>query len=229
MAQASLKFTIESARAAALASHCAAGLATAARYRSAARLLRAAEALARSAVAELGFPAPQPASAASAAVPGGTGEPSKRAVRRRAKKEKGKMGAAAMSVELVQSVAVSGGVSEAALPPAVQPSLVSAGAGPGTVRTLRARISRERSPRRSRPPSASSASAPAGSATGSASIGRLAVGQTALLGGLESRPELTGSVTILSFDSLAGRYAVTVDATGEKFKVKGANLKALPL
>ena len=35
----------------------------------------------------------------------------------------------------------------------------------------------------------------------------------------------TGSATILSFDSVAARYAVVVDATGEKINVKEVNLR----
>jgi len=54
-------------------------------------------------------------------------------------------------------------------------------------------------------PTASSASALVGAASGSASAGLFAVGQTVILGGLESRPELTGSVSILSYDSVVGR------------------------
>lgn len=52
------------------------------------------------------------------------------------------------------------------------------------------------------------------------------VGQTVILEGLQSRPELIGSVSILSYDAVVGRYAVMVEATGEKIKVKEANLHA---
>ena len=97
---------------------------------------------------------------------------------------------------------------------------------PGKAHTLKPRTSRERSPRRCSSPTASSASASVGMATGPTGSGLFVVGQTVVLGGLESRPELSGSVTILSYDSVAGRYAVTVDATGEKIKVKGVNLHA---
>ena len=70
------------------------------------------------------------------------------------------------------------------------------------------------------------ASALVGNASSSAGNGFFTVGQKVLLGCLGSRPELTGSAVILSYDSVAERYAVSVDATGEKIKVKEVNLRA---
>jgi hypothetical protein len=211
MALEAKKSVLEAARAAALAAHCAAGLASSAGLRPAARLLRTAEALSRSAIAALTCPSPPtPAPAAGPAV--APAVPSARSRRRRNKKQKEEKIESAMPVDA--SVA--------------PPSVLSADATvfvPGVVRTLKARSSRERSPRRcSLSPSASSASALVGTASGSASDGLFTVGQSVMLGGLESRPELSGRVSILSFDSVAGRYAVTVDATGERIKVKGVNL-----
>ena len=227
MAPDAAKHVVEAARAAALAAHCAAGLAASAGLRPAARLLRTAEALSRSAVAALTCPSPSlPAAVAGSA--GSPAVPSARARRRRNKKQKEEMSASAVPMDVAQSPAAVDGASKVALaaPPPVLSAVASAFV-PGKERTLKAQTSRERSPRRcSPPPSASSASALVGTVSGSASIGLFTVGQTAMLGGLESRPELTGSVSILSYDSVAGRYAVTVDATGEKIKVKEANLHA---
>ena len=122
------------------------------------------------------------------------------------------------------------GISVAAVSPAalplVPPAAVAAAVVDPPRRELKATTSRERSPRRTSSPSASSTSAPVGASPGSAGMGLFAVGQTVLLEGLASRPELIGSVTILSFDAVVGRYAVSVDATGEKIKVKEANLRA---
>ena len=140
------------------------------------------------------------------------------------------MGAATMSVDVEQPVAAMDGISVAAVlpaaPPPASPAAVSAVVGDTPRRTLKAKTSRERSPSRASSPLASSTSAPVGAAPGSASMGLFAVGQTAVLEGLASRPELTGSVSILSYDAVVGRYGVSVDATGEKIKVKEANLRA---
>ena len=142
------------------------------------------------------------------------------------------MNVAAMSVDEVQLAAAADGISIAALapavPPAVLPAVVSAVVADKPRRILKAKTSRERSPRRSSSTVISSTSAPSGAVSGSASMGLFVVGQSAMLGGLESRPELTGSVSILSYDGAVGRYAVSVDATGEKIKVKEANLSAPP-
>ena len=132
-----------------------------------------------------------------------------------------------MPMDVPQSPTVSECVSQVAA--AAAPSSLSKDATafvPGKARILKPRTSRERSPRRCSSPSASAASALVGMATGPARDGLFVVGNTAVLGGLESRPELSGSVTILSYDSVAGRYAVTVDATGEQIKVKAVNLHA---
>ena len=229
MAPETVKSVIEAARATALAAHCAAGLAASARLRQAERLLRAAEALSRSAVAALTYPSlPSPAVAAEPA--GSAAALSARARRRHSKREKGKMGASSMPVDVVKPVAAMDGISVAAVlpaaPPLESPAAVSAVVADPPRRALKATTSRERSPRRISSPSASSTSAPVGAAPGSASMGLFAVGQTAVLEGLASRPKLTGSVSILSYDAVVGRYGVSVDATGEKIKVKEANLRA---
>ena len=227
MAPDAAKNVVEAARASALAAHCAAGLASSAGLREAARLLRTAEALSRSAIAALTCPSPLlPAKAAGSA--GMPAVPSARARRRRNKKQKEEMNMSAKPMDVAQSLAAADGVSKVAA--VAPPSVLSADATvfePGKTRILKPRTSRERSPRRcSSQPTASSTSALVGAASGSASAGLFAVGQTVMLGGLESRPELTGSVSILSYDSVVGRYAVTVDATGEKIKVKEVNLHA---
>ena len=216
MAPDAAKSVLEAARATALAAHCAAGLAASAGLRPAERLLRTAEALSRSAIAALTCPSPQPPATAVPAAPLAG------ARRRRNKKQKEEMNVSTMPLDVQQSPTVAESVSEVAATAA--PSSLSKDATvfvPGKPRILKPRTSRERSPRR-----CSSASALVGMATGPASDGLFVVGQTVVLGGLESRPELSGSVTILSYDSVAGRYAVTVDATGEKIKVKEVNLHA---
>ena len=137
------------------------------------------------------------------------------------------MDVSVLPMDLPQSPATTDGVSKVApvAPPSALPSATAP--EPGATRTLKPQTSRERSPRRSSsPPAASSASALVGTASGSAGAGLFTVGHTVMLGGLESRPELNGSVTILSYDSVAGRYAVSVDATAEKIKVKEVNLHA---
>jgi hypothetical protein len=223
------KHVVEAARAAALAAHCAAGLAAAAGLQPAARLLRAAEALSRSAVASLTGPSPAPAAVASPI--GSLAVPSARARRRRNnKKKKEESSESAMPMDLALAPAAMDGISKAAC--AAPPSVFSADAPefvPGKTRTLKAQTSRERSPRRCLSPhAASSASALDGKVPGFVGPGGFTVGHTVLLKGLVSRPELSGSVSILSFDAVAERYAVKVDATGEFMKVKEVNLCAVP-
>ena len=219
MAPDAAKNVLEAARATAFAAHCAAGLAASAGLRPAERLLRTAEALSRSAIAALTCPSPQPPTSAPAV-------PSARARRRRNKKlkQKGESNVSTLPMDVQQLPTVADSVSQVAA--AAVPSSLSKDAGHRMARTLKPRTSRERSPRRCSTPTASSASTSVGMATGSASDGPFVVGQTVVLGGLESRPELSGSVCILSYDSVAGRYAVRVDATGESIKVKGVNLHA---
>ena len=221
MAPDAAKNVLEAARATALAAHCAAGLAASAGLRPAERLLRTAEALSRSAIAALTCPPQQPPAKAAVV-------PSARARRRRNKKQNEKMDVSVMPMDLPQSPATTDDVYKVVL--VAQPSVLSAAATgfvPGPTRILKPRTSRERSPRRGPSPSAvSDASAPAGMASSSAGNAFFTVGQEVLLGVLGSRPEVTGSAVILSYDSVTDRYAVTVDATGERIKVKEVNLRA---
>jgi hypothetical protein len=143
--------------------------------------------------------------------------PSKRALRRRSKKEKGKM-------DVPMTLA----------DPAPAPAAAAAfelGAGPLALRRLAATSSRERSPRRPlSSPLASSASAmdaASGVATGDAGLEPFYVDQVVMLEGLESRADLTGRATILSFDRKAERVAVCAEATGERIKVKKKCLKII--
>ena len=61
-----------------------------------------------------------------------------------------------------------------------------------------------------------------------AGAGGFTVGQTAVLDGLVSRPELSGShVMLRSFDAATSRWAVALDATEEIIRVKVCNLQPL--
>ena len=54
----------------------------------------------------------------------------------------------------------------------------------------------------------------------------LSAGQAVVIGDLVCRPDLAGLVAkVLSFDSAAGRYAVCVESSGEKVRVREANLR----
>ena len=229
---------LEASRATALAAHSAASLAAAAGLREAARLLRSCEALARAATAALQSSTPPAVPAASAAP--AAEQPKK-------KKNKKKKGAGSSHGAVVEGVAMEV-VPAAALPSTAAFQLsphapaFAPGAAAASGRVLEKKSSRERSPRRdassglsSAPTSSSSATTLAVStpvalapiaAASTASGDGFSVGQAALLSGLVSRPELSGSsVTLRSFDRGSSRWAVIVDNTGESVRVKAHNLK----
>ena len=97
------------------------------------------------------------------------------------------------------------------------------GAAQSPPRRLQAHSSRERSP------------VPRSLAVGEASRPEVAAGgnprlfadnQTVLIHGLSSRLELNGQrATIVSFDAVTGRYAVSLATTSEKMKIREANIK----
>ena len=221
------KHLVEEARAVALSAHCAAGLATAARARTAARLLRSAEALARSTVAVLACRLPAQSDVASG--PAGHRAPSSRA-RRRAKKEKSKLDVEVAKVKPQPVDAVCGGSTAAALPTA---PLLGPDAGVAaklrSAQGVQATSSRERSPRR---PSSLLASSPSASLRACAALpaasGGFSAGQVAVLDGLVLRTELTcHHVTLRSFDETTSRWAASLVAGEETISVKARNLKAL--
>jgi hypothetical protein len=238
---------LEASRASALAAHSAASLAAAAGLREAARLLRSCEALARAATAALQSSSPGTSGAGEKTTV--TAAPTASVSgQRKKKKGKKKSGADSMHNAMDTGLAVDV-VPTAALPAAAAFQLspdARAFAPAGTLskpgRVLEKKASRERSPRgRASPaptssPSTSTSSAAAlvacaavASTTASASRASedgFSVGQAAVLVGLVSRPELTGSsVTLRSFDSASSRWAVTLDTTGESIRVKAPNLK----
>ena len=216
---------LEAARAAALAAHSAAGLATAAGLREAARLLRSSEAMARAAAAVLapsisGPTNSRPVGQADDAIAGAAPVPA-RTRRRGKKKKKTTQVEAALECSGEAEVLLEGGG------PVASPAPLSADALEfKPARVLKPQTSRERSPRRgpacalSSPPSATTA----GSASGTT---RFVVNQPVALTGLVSRPDLEGlRAIVLSFDSAAERYAVMVDTTNERVRVREACLRA---
>jgi hypothetical protein len=237
--------SLESARAAALASHSAAGLASSAGLRAAARLLRSSEALARSAVAAIldaasrgdGAPhahgrgaaprvgAPPRAhghGSAPQCAPGAS--PASQPRRRRRKK---KIVEIDLNVDDGPEV-IPLGPSVGAVPSlSADASVFVPAARPP--RVLVARHSRERTP----PPRASSAPSSSSARPSSASVADLldfAVGSAVVFTGLVSRADLVGVAgKVLSFDGAASRYAVMVDVTGESVKVLARNLTASSL
>ena len=220
---------LEASRAAALAAHSAAGLAAAAGLREAARLLRSCEALARAATAALqstttsASPGPLGATAVAGQA---THAPAAPAARRRKRNKKKKGG-----VNSEGLVVGAGGAPVAAPEPAPVASPFSPlaqafvpSAATASVGALEMKPSRAPSPRLcASPMPPSSFSSPRSFATllaAPAGDGGLLAGGIAVLGGLVSRPELAGSsVTLLSFDSATGRWAISL-GTGETIRVK---------
>ena len=229
---------LEASRATALAAHSAAGLAAAAGLREPARLLRSCEALARAATAALlstgkGASDVHRGTRLAADQSAGTGALGQAAVfsadasgsaasasaAKRKKKKKKKCGVSSEHM-VIDADRIAGGVSVVAAVPAVV----------APARVLEKKPSRERSPRRggSQTPLSSSSASPS-SATSPAVLadkGAFFIGQAAVLEGLVSRPELSGSrVTLRSWDGVSSRWAVTLDSTAESIRVKAQSLK----
>ena len=210
----------EAARAAALASHSAAGLAAAAGLREAARLLRSAEALARAATAALlahRFDARDPGAGAGVAA----------SKQRRPRKKKSMQDQMECADEISEVLPTADGVPEAACAsPASTLSPAAADFVPGqATRVLAAKVSRERSPHRL----AAGLSIPPTRKSSSSSVGppAFSVGQAVLLSGLVARPDLVGrSGVVKSFDGSTLRYVVALDATSETVRVQEKNVRA---
>jgi hypothetical protein len=209
---------IEAARAAALASHSAAGLCAAAGSREAARLLRSSEALARAATAALlALPSLAACGPGSAEVNAERQEKKKRHRKKRGRQT-------AMVVESMDSevLPMADGIQEAVV--------VTPAQTPAPTRVLAARTSRERSPRgvRRAPaaalPSSSTSQVPEPAPVGADAF---AVGQAVSFVGLVSRADLSGRCgVIISYDAASLRYAVLVDAPNQSVRVLGKNLMA---
>ena len=233
------KHSLEAARAAALAAHSDAGLASAAGLRTAARLLRSSKALARAAIAALQDSASQREDIPHAHGGGATGRggaasaghgaplrtpgasPASRPRRRRHKKKDAEkdqnMDACAEVLPLVT-------LDDAVPKLSADASVFVPGAKPQ--RVLVARGSRERTP----PPRSQSTPAPSSSSMGSSAAppvdSSIVVGSVVIFCSLVSRAELVGMAgTVLSFDAASSRYAVKVDSTGECVRVLLKNLK----
>jgi hypothetical protein len=230
--------SLEAARAAALAAHSAAGLASSAGLREAARLLRSSEALARAAVAAIQANAPKrdgPAAAqrdVASPSPGGGAAPaghvatpraagtspaSRPRRRRRKKKVTDKNEVMECGSEVVPTA------------PCVAAPALSADAtvfvpAARPTRVLAAHSSRERTPPRSS--SRPSLTTACSSLAPCADSPELSVGCLVILTALVSRAELVGmAATVLSFDEATCRYAIKMDATGETVRVLAKNLK----
>ena len=219
--------SLEAARAAALASHSAAGLASSAGLRTAARLLRSSEALARAAVAAIqdagsrrdsASPASQGASPSGGGPgPAGNGAPRApgalpaRPPRRRRKKK---------VAEKDENMGVDIEGASARLEPLV--GALSADAAVFVPAALSPRVLCP-APRASL---AHSSSAACSSTASIADLLDFAVGSAVVFTGLVSRPDLVDKGgTVISFDMGASRYAVRVLDTGESVKVLAKNLK----
>ena len=207
------RLRVEACRASVLALHAAAGLASGADAdRQLLRVLRSAEALARTAVV-LASSLPK-----TAAPPGDDAAPCAGGSRRRKRRSKKKQ--ATEDEVMVDSAEQSGG--EVLLQPAPKPLNPEASVfKPSAGRVLKAHSSRERSPHRASP-SPSTSNAPE---VHSASSG-FAVNDIVIIAGLQSRPELVNSrCRILGFDADGGRYRVSVEGTGENIRIKPEKLQ----
>ena len=218
----------EASRAAALASHSAASMAAAAGFREVARLLRSSEALARAATAAL-LALRQP----DAAPPAHGGDAAAKRKKRRPKKKKDAdvvmdgTGSGPEALQLANDVDVAGVVaSSSTLSPSAADFVPASGKA---TRVLAARISRERSPHgaRATPPAAApSTSSHKGATSAYLDTDKFVEGQAVVLADLVSRSDLVGKCGVVkSFDSASGRYAVSLDASGEQIRVLGTNLR----
>ena len=121
------------------------------------------------------------------------------------------------------------------IPNMIVPGIFSAGAAveakPSEVhkaaRRLETKSSSERSPKR-KDVGAMMASVSADDAAGGLGTPILLfpIGSNAILHGLHSRPDLSGSMgSVISYDPLSLRYGILVDGSLEKLAVKGSCLK----
>ena len=205
------RLRVEACRASVLALHAAAGLASGPDAdRQLLRVLRSAEALARTAVT-LALAPPK-----TAAPPGDDAAPCAGGSRRRKRRSKKKV---TEDVAMGDSAKQTGEVLPQPAPQPLSPEatvfLPSAG------RVLKAQSSRERSPHRAIP-SASTPNAP----EVHAAVSGFAVDDIVIITGLQSRPELVNSrCRILGFDVDGGRYRVSVEGIGESVSIKPEKLQ----
>ena len=195
--------------------------------REAARMLRTAEGMARSAMARLEFLGRESAPKKpekkkeemkdADATMAGDGPAAVSARRRRRRRRSRRPAPPPLASEQPTGLALAAPVPLLAAARVVAPHL------PG--RTLQAQRSRERSPRRD-------ASSPEASLAGAAhqrsvfGPAGFAPGQCVAFAGLTSGPRLEGSLgTVLSHDDATGRITVKVSATGGSVRVKPRNLK----
>ena len=219
------RIRVEACRASVLALHAAAGLASGPDAdRQLLRVLRSAEALARTAVA-IASSLPKSAAPATTRLSPGPGGDASRAVdgavlragarrRRRSKKNK-----ATENVEMVDSARQPG---EVPLQPVPQPLDPGATAfQPSAGRVLKAQVSRERSPYRT----ISSASASNASEVHMVDH-RYAVDDIVIITDVQSRPELVNlRCRVLGYDDDGGRYRVSIEDTGEMVRLKPDKLQ----
>ena len=242
-----LSSILEACRAMTLAAHSAAGIASAARERHVARLLRSAEALARAAVAAVpglsGKVSPVQVDGPSRAASGRRGDvspvpgqsaasavPKARPRRRRRKKNNKENQTVSMKVDIDDdNVEALGGGGAPASAPAGAPTTAS----PSQV--LAKQSSRERSPRRAvlalddpqrNQSVVDDGSAAAPSAAAIVASPSFAPNQDVIIGNLASRPDLSGCrAVVVSYDTKSDRYAIRLESTGDAIRVKGCNLR----
>jgi hypothetical protein len=218
------RLRVEACRASVLALHAAAGLASGPDAdRQLLRVLRSAEALARTAVV-LASSLPKTAAPAPAhsspARPGGDASraaddavPCAAGARRRRRKSK-KKEKVAENVAMVESVRQPGEVLQQPAPKPLDPG--ASAFVPSAGRVLKAQTSRERSPRRATP-----SPSPSNAAEAHIVASSHAPDDIVVISSLQSRPELANSrCRILGFDTDGGRYRVSLEGTGETIRVK---------
>jgi len=239
----------EAARAAALASHSAAGLAAAAGLREAARLLRSSEAMARAAVAAL---LAHPLTSAAPTAGSGSGDGAAAGTAAKAKKKRNK------KKKTKDQAAMDGVVVVPELPPTAGGVLsggpvASSGSGgvpclgpggPASVGCSASVLSRDAvdfvpgsaaraaggASRRSSPYGGSASPSTSATSTSTPALaggGCFTEGHAVVLKGLSSRADLIGACgVVVSFDVAASRYAVRLDASGETVKVLEKNMQS---
>ena len=208
------RLRVEACRASVLALHAAAGLASGPDAdRQLLRVLRSAEALARTAVA-LASSLPKTAAPAPADVAAPCAGGSRRR-RHRSKKKK-----VTEDVAMVESAHQHGEVLPQPAPRPLDPGAPAF--EPSSRRVLKAQTSRERSPHR-----ATSTPAPSSNASKDhTETSSFAVDDIVVIAGLQSRPELANSrCRILGFDADGGRYRVSLEGTGEAMRIKPDKLQ----
>ena len=225
------RLRVEACRASVLALHAAAGLASGPDAdRQLLRVLRSAEALARTAVVIASSPPTTAAPArthSSSDRPGGDATraaddavPRAAGARRRCRRSKKKK--VTEDVSMAESARQPGEVLPQPAPLPLDPGAAAFGPSPG--RVLKARASRERSPRRSITSTSTSNASEVHVVASS-----YAVDDIVVISSLQARSELANSrCRILGFDADGGRYRVSLEGTGEAICVKPGALQPCP-